>query len=139
VDPGERCQTASAIRTEVAGVTLKALPLCRSAGRRHRGGYHSAASEGLNQFVVGKNKASSSSAHQNCAAQITPHEICIISRWGDFHSDGTPGTIKPNYENMSPLPVHRCSAGAGGVGSKQTSLDKNMLLFWLYNSRLMHI
>ena len=57
----------------------------------------------------------------------------------DFHSGGTPGTIKPNYENTYPLPVHRCSAGAGGDGSKQTSPDKNTLLFWPSDSQLMHI
>lgn len=71
MDPGELCQTANAIRAEAAGVTLKPLPLRRSAGRSHRSGCLSASSEGLNQLVVGKNKASSSSADQNCSAQIT--------------------------------------------------------------------
>lgn len=65
-----------------------------------------------------KNKASSSSADQKLLRSDYPHEIFIISHWGDFHSDGTPGTIKPNYENTSPLPVHRCSAGTGGAGSE---------------------
>lgn len=71
VDPGELCQTASAIRADAAGVTLKPLPQCRSAGRSNRGGCLSPSSEGLNQLVAGKNKASSSSTHQNCSAQIT--------------------------------------------------------------------
>lgn len=71
VDPGELCQTASAIRADAAGVTLKPLPMCRSAGRSNRGGCLSPSSEGLNQLVAGKNKASSSSTHQNCSAQIT--------------------------------------------------------------------
>lgn len=71
VDPGELCQTASAIRAGAAGVTLKPLPLRRSARRSHCSGCPSASSEGLNHLVVGKNKASSSSADQNCSAQIT--------------------------------------------------------------------
>lgn len=71
VDPGELCQIGSAIRAEAAGVALKPLPLCRSAGRSHRSGCLSASSEGLNQLVMGQNKASSSSADQNCSAQIT--------------------------------------------------------------------
>lgn len=71
VDPGKLCQTASAIRAEAAGVTLKPLPLRRSAGRSHHSDCLSASSEGLNQLVAGKNKASSSSADQNCSAQIT--------------------------------------------------------------------
>lgn len=71
VDPGELCQTGSAIRAEAVGVTLKPLPLHRSAGWGHHSGCLSASSEGLNQLVVGKNKASSSSADQNCSAQIT--------------------------------------------------------------------
>lgn len=53
-DPRELCQTASAIRTEVAGVTLKPLPLRCSAGRSHRSGCLSASSEGLNQPVAGE-------------------------------------------------------------------------------------
>lgn len=40
---------ASAIRAEAAGVTLKPLPLRRSAGRSRRSGCLSASSEGLNQ------------------------------------------------------------------------------------------
>ncbi len=71
VGPGVRCQTASAIRAEAAGVTLKPLPLCRCAGRSHSSGCLSTSSEGLNQLVVGKNKASSSCADQNRSAQIT--------------------------------------------------------------------
>lgn len=59
VDPGELCQTASAIRAKAAGVTLKPLPLRLSVGRSHRSGCLSASSEGLNQLVAGKNKASS--------------------------------------------------------------------------------
>lgn len=71
VDPGELCQTGSAIRAEAVGVTLKPLPLHRSAGWDHHSGCLPASSEGLNQLVAGKNKASSSSADQNCSAQIT--------------------------------------------------------------------
>lgn len=71
VDPGELCQTASAITAGPVGVTLKPLPPRRSARRSRRSGCLSASSEGLNQLVAGKSKASSSSADQNCSAQIT--------------------------------------------------------------------
>lgn len=53
-DPREPCQTASAIRAEAAGVTLKPLPPRRSAGRSHCSGCLSASSEGLNQPVAGE-------------------------------------------------------------------------------------
>lgn len=56
MDPGELCQTASAIRAEAVGVTLKTLPLRRSAGWGHRSGCLSASSEGLNQPSRGKIK-----------------------------------------------------------------------------------
>lgn len=46
-------------------------PCAAQAGRSDRGGCLSPPSEGLNQLVVGENKASSSSADQNCSAQIT--------------------------------------------------------------------
>lgn len=52
--PGELCQTASAIRAEAAGVTLKPLPARRSAGWSRHGGCLSASSEGLNQPVEGE-------------------------------------------------------------------------------------
>ena len=56
MDPGELCQTGSAIRAEAVGVTLKPLPLHRSAGWGHHSGCLSASSEGLNQLVAGKKK-----------------------------------------------------------------------------------
>lgn len=110
-------QTASSIRAEAAGVTLKPFPsvppprwleppqrlsgcLISKSQSAHRGA---------------RNKASSSSADQKLLCSDYPHEKFIISHWGDFHSDGTPGTIKQNYENTSPLPVHRCLLGLGAV------------------------
>lgn len=64
-----------AIRAEAARITPRPLPVRRSARRSHRSGCLSvclsASSEGLNQLVMGKNKASSSSADQNRSSQIT--------------------------------------------------------------------
>lgn len=138
--PGELCQTASAIRAEAAGVALKPLPLRRSAGWSHRGGCLSASSEGLNQPVEGeKIKPAHHLQIKNCSAQITLMKYLSSLTGENFHSDGTPGTIKPNYENTSPLPVHRCSAGTGGAGSEQTSLARNTFVLWLFDSQLMHI
>jgi len=53
-------------------VSLSNLSPCAALlGRSNRSGCLSTSSEGLNQLVAGKNKASSSSTDQNCSAQIT--------------------------------------------------------------------
>lgn len=117
-DPRELCQTASAIRAEAAGChaqTSPPAPLCRAEPPQR-----------LSVCLIWRTQSARRGwkikpAHRLQIKKLLrsdyPHEIFIISRWGDFHSDGTPGTIKPNYENTSPLPVHRCLAGAGGAGS----------------------
>lgn len=71
--PGELCQTASAIRAEAAGVTLKPLPLRRSAGWSHHG-------DGLSACLIWRTQSARRGwkikpAHhlqiKNCSAQIT--------------------------------------------------------------------
>lgn len=136
-DPGELCQTASAIRAEAAGVRLKPLPLRLSAGRsqRRRRRCLSASSEGLNQLVAGKkkkNKASSSSADQNCSAQITLMKY-LSSLAGEI------SILMAHQAQLSQImKIHlHCQStavrqGRAGAGSEQTGLDKNMLLFWAF-------
>lgn len=58
-----------------------------------------------------------------------PHEKFIASRWGDFYYDGTSLTIKQNYENAPPLPVHRCFAGLGVVDAVSPSGLDLLFLF----------
>lgn len=108
-DSAHQKQTVTAIRAEAAGVTLKPFPsvlqLCRVEPQQRLSGCFIWKSQSAHHGA--RNKASSSSADQKLLCSDYPHEKFIVSRWGDFYSDGTPGTIKQNYENASPLPVHR--------------------------------
>lgn len=136
-DPGERCQTANAIRAEAAGVALKPPhhPHAALPGRSHRSGCLSASSEGLNQLVAcGKIKPAHRLQIKNCSAQITLMKY-LSSLAGEI------SILMAHQAQLSQImKIHlRCQSTAIQRGPGGGWLRANASVSWLFDSQLMHI
>lgn len=120
VDPSELCQTERVPlgqRRRVSRSNLSPAPLCQAEPPQRA--CLSASSEGLNQLFAGKNKASSSSADQNCSAQITFMKY-LSSLAGEI------SILMAHQAQLSQImKIHLCcQSTAAGVGLAPSSLAR---------------